>query len=66
MLSGSYTEDVTNFGHYDSDRYFYFNNLLVTYYLKTDTEIFNIVHEGGFLNDLKTRIIILQKKISGN
>lgn len=66
MLSGSYTEDNTNFGHYDSDRYFYVKNLIVTYYLKTDTEIFDIAHEGGFLNDLKTRIIILQKKFSGN
>ena len=66
MLSGSYTEDESNYGHYDSDRYFYVKNLNVTYYLKTDTEIFDIAHEGGFLNDLKTRIIILQKKFSGN
>ncbi len=65
MLSGSYTEDATAFGHYDSDRYFYIKNLDVKYYLKTDNEIFDIQHDGGFINDIKTRIIILQKEFSG-
>ncbi len=66
MLSGSYTEDETKFGHFDNDKYFYIHNLKVKYSLKTDNEIFEIDHEGGFLNELKTRAIILQKKFSGN
>jgi hypothetical protein len=66
MLSGSYTEDDTKFGHFDSTTYFYIQDLSVTYNLSTDRESFEIDHEGGFLNDLKTRIIILQKKFSGN
>ncbi len=61
MLKGSYTEDDTGLGHYDSNKYTYIQNLFVKYSLKTDDEIFEIEHEGGFLNELKTRIIILQK-----
>ncbi len=66
MLSGNYTEDDTKLGHFDSTTYFYIQDLSVTYNLTTDRESFEIDHEGGFLNDLKTRIIILQKKFSGN
>ena len=66
MLSGNYTEDNTNLGHYDSDRYIYLKNLEVTYNLRIENECFNITHEGGFINDLKTSVIILQKKFRGN
>jgi len=65
MLSGSYTEDDTVFGHYDSDRYFYIKNLTVSYKLKTDNEYFEINHNGGFINDLKSSVIILQTEFSG-
>lgn len=61
MLKGSYTEDDTKFRHYDNDKYFYIHNLQITYHLKTDTEIFNIEHDGGFVNELNTRLIPLQK-----
>lgn len=65
MLAGSYTEDDTAFGHYDSENYSFIKNLTVDYKLKTDEELFEISHDGGFLNDLKTRLIILQKCFSG-
>lgn len=60
MLKGSYTEDESKFGHYDNIEYSYNSNIKIKYLLETDEEIFEIDHEGAFLNNTHTRIIILQ------
>ena len=61
MLSGSYTDVQSTYGHFDSTRYFFDNNVVVEYKLKTDSEDFDIQHECAFFNDLQTRAIIIQK-----
>lgn len=60
MLKGNYTEDESKYGHYDNTTYLYNSQTKVTYSLKTDIENFEIIHEGSFINETKTRIIILQ------
>lgn len=60
MLKGSYTEDDSKFGHYDNIEYSYKSNTQVKYVLKTDEENFEIEHEGVFINETNTRVIILQ------
>ena len=60
MLKGNYTETESKFGHYDNIEYSYSSNTRINYLLKTDEELFDIDHEGSFINDTKTRIIILQ------
>lgn len=60
MLKGNYTEDESKFGHYDNIEYIYNSHITVKYSLKTDSEIFEIEHEGAFLNKTNSRIIILQ------
>ncbi len=42
-------------------RYFFDNNVVVEYKLKTDCEDFDIEHECAFFNDLQTRAILIQK-----
>lgn len=61
MLSGSYTDDKSSYGHFDSTRYFFDSNVIVNYKLETDCEVFDIQHECAFINDLQTRAIIIQK-----
>lgn len=63
MLSGSYTNDETSYGHFDSTRYYFDKNTSVEYNLKTDKESFSIEHECAFFNDLQSRVIILQKRM---
>ena len=64
MLKGSYTEDDSPYGNYQSDKYEFLPNLLIKYYLKTDIEVFEIIHKCGFINDIKTRIIPIQENSS--
>lgn len=72
MLKGNYTQDESKYGHYDNTVYTYNDHLQVKYLLTTNTETFEIEHEGSFLNETATRIVILQinseinfKKIKG-
>lgn len=60
MLKGSYTEDNTPYGNYQSDKYEFVPNIQIKYELKTDTEIFEIEHNCVFINEIKTRIIPIQ------
>lgn len=61
MLKGSYTEDNTPYGNYQSDRYEFLPNIQIIYELKTDTEVFAIEHKCAFINEIKTRIIPIQE-----
>ena len=61
MLKGSYTEDNTSYGNYQSDKYEFIPNIEIKYELKTDTEIFIIEHKCAFTNEIKTRIIPIQE-----
>lgn len=61
MLKGSYTENNTPYGNYESDRYEFVPNLFIQYKLVTDTEKFEIEHHCAFINMLKTRIIPIQE-----
>lgn len=61
MLKGSYTEDNTPYGNYQSDKYEFVPNLEIKYDLKTDKEEFIIEHKCAFINEIKTRIIPIQE-----
>ena len=61
MLKGSYTEDNTSYGNYQSDNYEFIPNIRIRYELKTDSEIFVIEHKCAFINETKTRIIPIQE-----
>lgn len=60
MLKGSYTEDNTPYGNYQSDKYEFVPNIVIKYNLKTDIEEFIIEHRCAFINEIKTRIIPIQ------
>lgn len=60
MLKGSYTEDDTPYGNYQSDKYEFIPNIVIKYNLKTDIEEFIIEHKCAFINEIKTRIIPIQ------
>ena len=60
MLRGSYTEDSTPYGNYQSDKYEFIPNIMIKYELATDTENFIIEHNCAFINEIKTRIIPIQ------
>lgn len=61
MLKGSYTEDNTSYGNYQTDKYEFVPNIIIKYELTTDTENFIIEHKCAFINELKTRIIPIQE-----
>lgn len=61
MLKGSYTEDSTHYGNYQSDKYEFIPDLEIEYNLKTDEELFFIKHKCAFINEIKTRIIPIQE-----
>lgn len=61
MLKGSYTEDDTHYGNYQSDKYEFVPNIIIKYSLETDTEEFIIEHKCAFINEIKTRIIPIQE-----
>lgn len=61
MLKGSYTEDNTPYGNFQSDKYEFIPNIEIRYNLKTDTEEFIIEHKCAFINEIKTRIIPIQE-----
>jgi hypothetical protein len=61
MLKGSYTEDDTCYGNFQSDRYEFIPDIFIKYELKTDTEKFEIVHKCAFINTIKTRLIPIQE-----
>ena len=61
MLKGSYTEDETNYGNFQSNKYEFVPNLTIKYKLTTDSEIFMITHKCAFINEIKTRIIPIQE-----
>lgn len=60
MLKGSYTEDDTPYGNFQSDKYEFIPNIKIKYELKTDTDNFIIEHNCAFINEIKTRIIPIQ------
>jgi len=64
MLEGDYTESETTYGNYDNNNYDFIPNIEIEYNLKTDKEIFNIKHKGGFINKIKTRLILIQSNSS--
>ena len=61
MLKGSYTEDESSYGNFENDKYEFLPNIYVRYHLVTGDELFEIVHKCGFINHIKTRIIIIQE-----
>ena len=61
MLKGSYTESNTQYGNYQTDKYEFMSDIIIEYYLKIDTEIFEIKHKCAFINILKTRIVPIQE-----
>lgn len=61
MLKGSYTENDTQYGNFESDKYEFIPNLFIKYELVTDSEKFEIEHKCGFINTLKTRLIPIQE-----
>ena len=61
MLKGSYTEDNTSYGNYQTDKYEFVPNIIIKYQLTADTESFIIEHKCAFINELKTRIIPIQE-----
>lgn len=61
MLKGSYTENDTAYGNFESDRYEFIPNLFIKYELTTDTEKFEIEHKCAFINTIKTRLIPIQE-----
>ena len=61
MLKGSYTEDDTPYGNFQSDKYEFNPNITIKYELKTDTDNFIIEHNCAFINEIKTRIIPIQE-----
>lgn len=61
MLKGSYTEDATPYGNFQSDKYEFIPNITIKYELTTDTENFIILHKCAFINEIKTRIIPIQE-----
>ena len=62
MLQGSYTESTTEYGKNNPDLDFTFHpDIFINYSLKTDTEYFEILHCGAFINETMTRIIPLQE-----
>lgn len=64
MLKGSYTENDTNYGNYESDKYEFNPNIEIKYELTIDTEMFEIEHHCAFMNEIKTRIIPIQDNSS--
>lgn len=61
MLKGSYTEDDTPYGNFQSDKYEFVPNIIIKYELITDAENFIISHKCAFINEIKTRIIPIQE-----
>ena len=61
MLKGSYTEDDTKYGNYQSDVYLFNPNIRITYLLKIEDLQFEIEHNCAFINNIKTRIIPIQE-----
>lgn len=61
MLKGSYTEDDTPYGNFQSDKYEFVPNITIKYELTTDVENFIILHKCAFINEVKTRIIPIQE-----
>lgn len=61
MLKGSYTEDNTAYGNFQSDKYEFIPNLYVKYELSTDNEKFEIEHKCAFTNEVRTRLIPIQE-----
>jgi len=62
MLKGSYTENDTMYGNYQSDKYEFIPKIYIKYELLTDTEKFEIMHKCAFINTVGTRIIPIQDK----
>lgn len=44
-----------------SDKYEFIPELYVNYKLTTNTEIFEIEHKCAFINNIKTRLILIQE-----
>lgn len=61
MLKGFYTESNSAYGNFSSDKYYFIPDLFIKYDLKTDIEIFKILHKCAFINTTKTRLIPIQE-----
>lgn len=61
MLKGSYTEDKSNYGNFESNKYEFIPTLNIKYTLETNEERFEIEHKCGFLNNIETRLILIQE-----
>ena len=61
MLKGSYTEDESNYGNFESNKYEFIPTLNIKYTLETNEERFEIEHKCGFLNNIDTRLIPIQE-----
>lgn len=66
FLKGSYTESETDLSSDECNEYNFNSQIKIDYYLKTDSEIFDVKHQGAFLNKTKTQAIILQLSSSLN
>lgn len=61
MLQGLYTETSSSYGNFSSDKYYFIPDLFIKYDLKTNDEIFEILHKCAFINTTKTRLIPIQE-----
>ena len=64
MLKGFYTEDVSEYGNFANDKYYFMPNLLVRLSLTIENEQFEIIHKCAFINTIKTRLIPIQENSS--
>ncbi len=62
MLNGNYTESETCLGNYDCNEWDFNEDIEITYNLKTDCEVFDIHHKGVFINETRTKAIIIQSQ----
>ncbi|MBO7527854.1 MAG: hypothetical protein J6T74_08215 [Clostridia bacterium] len=60
MLKGSYTEDNTKYGNYQSDVYIFNPHIKIKYLLNLEDLQFVIEHNCAFINNINTRIIPIQ------
>ena len=64
MLKGYYTESKSEYGNFQSDKYYFIPELSIEYSLVVKNETFNIVHKCAFINTIETRLIPIQENSS--
>ncbi len=60
MLGGSYTADKTGLGNNNNPDFDFNSNIQIEYILQTERYLFNIKHQGAYINKKKDRIISIQ------